>query len=65
MKSCYKNYHEQVISVVDRAEKLSEAELIIKFKADCIFRDLRYETYISSEEKTSSDGENRKLNALT
>ena len=25
------NYHEQVISVVDRAKKLSEAELVIKF----------------------------------
>ena len=47
-------YHEQVISVVDRAKKLSDAELIVKLASSSvgerIFRDLRSEIYISSEE---------------
>ena len=60
--------HEQVI-IVDRAKKLSDAELIIKLASssvgECIFRDLRVEIYISSEEKTSSNGEiNGRLIAL-
>ena len=48
-------YHEQVISVVDRAKTLSDAELIVKLASSSvgerIFRDLRSETYIPSEEK--------------
>ena len=48
-------YHEQVISVVDRAKKLSDAELIVKLPSSSvgerIFRDLRSEIYILSEEK--------------
>ena len=48
-------YHEQVISVVDRAKTLPDAELIVKLASSSvgerIFRDLRSETYIPSEEK--------------
>ena len=48
-------YHDKVISVVDRAKKLSDAKLIIKFASSSvkegIFRDLRCEIYISSKEK--------------
>ena len=51
-------YHEQVISVVDSAKKLSDAELIVKLASSSvgerIFRDLRSEIYIPSEEKTSA-----------
>ena len=61
-------YHEQVISVIDRAKKLSDAELIIKLASgsagERIFRDLRFEIYIPSEEKVSADRENGKLIAL-
>ena len=60
--------HEQVIGMVDRAKKLSDAELIIKLASSSvgerIFRDLRFETYIPSEEKTSADRENGRLFAL-
>ena len=62
------HYHEQVISVVDRAKKLSDAELIVKLASssvgDRIFKDLRSEIYILSEEKTSVDRENGRLIAL-
>ena len=55
------HYHEQVISVVDRAKKLSDAELIVKLASSSvgerIFRDSRSEIYIPSEEKTSDDKE--------
>ena len=55
-------YHEQVISAVDRAKKLSDAELIIKLASSSvvepIFRDLRSEIYIPSAEKRYADGEN-------
>ena len=70
MKSCQLQlYHEKVISVVDRAKKLSDAELIIKFASSSvgerIFRELRSEIDIpSDEEKTSADGENGRLIAL-
>ena len=61
-------YHEQVISVIDRTKKLSDAELIIKLATSSvgehIFRDLRSKTYIPSEEKTSADGRNGRLIAL-
>ena len=61
-------YHEQVISVVDKAKKLSDAELIVKLASSSvgehIFRDLRPEIYITSEEKTSANGENWRLIAL-
>ena len=60
--------HEQVISMIDRAKKLSDPELIVKLASSSvgkhIFRDLRSEIYISSEEKTSADGENGRLIAL-
>ena len=60
--------NKQLICVVDRAKKLSDVELIIKLTSsnigECIFRDLRSETYVSSEEKTSVDGENGRLIAL-
>ena len=60
------HYHEQVISVVDRAKKLSDAELIVKLASSSvgerIFRDLKSEIYISSEEKTSAG--NRKNGRL-
>ena len=53
--------NKQLIRVVDRAKKLSDVELIIKLTSsnigERIFRDLTSETYISSEEKTSDDGE--------
>ena len=59
------HYHEQVISVVDRAKKLSDAELIVKLASSSvgerIFRDLRSEIYIPSEEKTSADKEKGRL----
>ena len=67
MKPCQLQlYHEKVISVVDRAKKLSDAELIIKFASSSvgerIFRELRSEIYIPSDaEKTSADGENGRL----
>ena len=58
-------YHEQVISVVDRAKKSSYAELIVKLASSSvgerIFRDLRSEIYIPSEEKTSADKEKGRL----
>ena len=61
-------YHEQVISVVDRVKKLSDAELIIELASSSvgerIFKDLRLEIYIPSEEKTSADGENGRLIAI-
>ena len=61
-------YHEQVISVVDRAKKSSYAELIVKLASSSvgerIFRDLRSEIYIPSEEKTSADKEKGRLIAL-
>ena len=48
-------YHEQVISAVGRAKKLSDAELIIKLASSSvgepIFRDLRSEICIPSEKK--------------
>ena len=55
-------YHDQVISVIDRAEKMSDTELIIKLAisssaGERIFKDLRSKVYIPSEEKTSADGE--------
>ena len=60
-----KYYHEQVISVVDRAKKSSYAELIVKLASSSvgerIFRDLRSEIYIPSEEKTSADKEKGRL----
>ena len=60
--------NKQLISVVGRAKKLSDVELIIKLTSsnigERIFRDLRSETYVSSEEKTSGDGENGRLIAL-
>ena len=59
------HYHEQVTSVVDRAKKLSDAELIVKLASSSvgerIVRDLRSEIYIPSEEKTSADRENGRL----
>ena len=61
-------YHEQIISVVDRAKKLSDAKLIIKLASsrvgERISRYLRSEIYILSEDKTSADGENGRLTAL-
>ena len=46
-------------SAVDRAKKLSNADLIIKLASSSvgerIFRDLRSEIYIPSEEKTSAN----------
>ena len=58
-------YHEQVVSPVDRTKKLSDAELIIKLASSSvgerIFRYLRSEVYIPSEEKTYADGENGRL----
>ena len=61
-------YHEQVISVVDRAKKSSYAELIVKLASSSvgerIFRDLRSEIYIPSEEKTSANKEKGRLIAL-
>ena len=60
-------YREQDISVKDRVKELSDADLIIKLGissvGECIFRNLRSEIYIPSEEKTSavSDGENRRF----
>ena len=61
-------YHEQVISVVDRAKKSSYAELIVKLASSSvgerIFRDLRSEIYIPSEEKTFADKEKGRLIAL-
>ena len=60
------NFDEELISVVDSAKKLSDAELIVKLASSSvgerIFRDLRSEIYISSEEKTSAD--NRKNGTL-
>ena len=54
--------------MVDRAKKLSDAELIVKLASSSvgerIFRDLRSEIYIPSEEKTSADRENGRLIAL-
>lgn len=54
--------------MVDRAKKLSNAELIGKLASssvgECIFRDLRSVFYIPSEEKTSADGENGRLTPL-
>ena len=62
------HYHEQVISVVDRAKKLSDAELIVKLASsgvgERILRDLKSEIYIPFEEKTSADRENGRLIAL-
>ena len=62
------HYHEQVISVVDRAKKSSYAELIVKLASSSvgerILRDLRSEIYISSEEKTSANKEKGRLIAL-
>ena len=61
-------YHEQLISVVDRAKKLSDAELIVKLASSSvgehIYRDLRSEIYIPSEEKTSADRVKGRLIAL-
>ena len=61
-------YHEQVIGVVDRAKKVSHAELIVKLARNSvgerIFKDLRSEIYNLPEEKTSADRENRRLIAL-
>ena len=61
-------HHEQVISMVDRAKRLSDAELIVKLASSSvgerIFRDLRSEIYIPSEEKTSPDREKGRLLAL-
>ena len=61
-------YHEQVISVVDRVKKLLDAELIIELAnsnvGERIFKDLRSEIYIPSEEKTSADGANGRLIAI-
>ena len=61
-------YYEQVISVVDSAKKLSDAELIVKIAnssvGERILRDLRSEIYIPSEEKTSANRENGRLIAL-
>ena len=52
----------KVISVADRAKKLSDAELIIKLASSStkerIFKDIRSVIYIPSEEKTSADVEN-------
>ena len=66
MKFCYN--HETVISVVERDKKLSDAELVIKLTSSSvgerIFRDLRSEICIPSEEKTSADEENGTLIAL-
>ena len=54
-------YHKRVISVADRARKLSDTELIIKLASSSIreriFRELRSETYIPSKEKTSANGQ--------
>ena len=61
-------YHEQVISVVDRVKKLLDTELIIELAnsnvGERIFKDLRSEIYIPSEEKTSADGANGRLIAI-
>ena len=61
-------YHKKVRSVVDRAKKLPSAKLIIKFASSSvgkrIFRDLRAEIYIPSEEKKSANGENGRLISL-
>ena len=50
-------YHEQVISVIDRAKNFSDAEPIIKLArsriGERIFKYLRSEIYIASEGKTS------------
>ena len=58
-------YHGQVFSVVGRAKKLLDSELIIKLASssvgDRIFRDLRSVINIPFEEKTSADGENGRL----
>ena len=60
--------HGQVISVVDRAKKLSDAELIVKLASsgvgERISRHLQSEIYIPSEEKTSADREDGRLIAL-
>ena len=60
------NFDEELISVVDSAKKLSDAELIVKLASSSvgerIFRDLKSEIYISSEEKTSAG--NRKNGRL-
>ena len=54
-----------MFSVVDKTKKLFDAELITKLASssvgEYIFRELRSEIYIPSEEKTSSDGENGRL----
>ena len=54
-------YHDQVISVIDRAKKMSDTELIIKLASSSvgerIFKDLRSKVQIPSEEKTSADRE--------
>ena len=61
-------YHKKVRSVVDRAKKLPDVKLIIKFASSSvgkrIFRDLRAEIYIPSEEKKSTNGENGRLISL-
>ena len=52
----------------DRTKKLSDAELIIILASgsvgERIFRNLRSEIYIPSEEETSADRENGRLIAL-
>ena len=62
-------YHEQVISVADKAKKSSDAKPIIKLVSSSVgehvFRDLIAEIYIPSEEKTSVDENNGRLIALS
>ena len=72
-KSCkLQYYHEKVFGVVDKAKNFSDAGLIIKLVSvrhvasvasvgERIFRDLRSETNIPSEGKTSANGENGRL----
>ena len=58
-------YHEQVFSEVDKAKKLSDTELNIKWRSgsvgERIFRDLRSEINIPSEEKATADRKNGRL----
>ena len=58
-------YHEQVFSAADRAKRLSDTKLIVKLTSSSvggrIFRDLRSEINIPSEEKISADGQKWKI----
>ena len=64
-KNVFKSYETWKWNLVDRAKKLPDAKLIIKFASsnvgERIFRDLKSEIYISSEEEISADRENGRL----